>query len=481
MKTFPSPPGSSHDAQGKAPKAFGDLRPLADFDYEEAPAIKSEPKGVLPWIHDPPVYPSMSLGTRRLCNDQPPPVLGTRYDTVISDAYGGTPVACIEWRRITFYREPARSARPAQPSLFAQQNLTRGSFNGYMSPATRRKVRRSVSTWIRSIFLYRAEVKRKYDPGRAYPVFLTVTLPTKQEHSDAEINRACLQPFLQQLRREYGIENYFWRAEAQDNGNVHFHILVDRYIPKKALQLAWNCRIDALGYLERYYMQSGSLFPPTTEVHAIKETVTDKKTGEVRHVDPVDYLIEYVMDTPTPEKDPGEKIEGEEKPRKLIGRRRKSNGTVEEYETRPITGRVWGMSDTLREIREPRAEATPRLIYALEAAREAGTIRRVDTDHATMYFGNVSVAIGRAHPGMWQLVKEHYLQVFGHLYPGQLPQDHVKKYPPRDPRNLWLDLEEFGLWNRLKLEEESPVFKSAQDLEEWAAQQAARQARNNVA
>lgn len=330
--------------------------------------------------------------------------------------------------------------------------------------------------------LYRAEVKRKYDPGRAYPVFLTVTLPSDQVHSDAEINRRCLQPFLQHLKRDYEIENYFWRAEAQANGRVHFHILVDRYIPKRVLQLTWNLCTNALGYLDRYFEATGSVTPPSTEVHRIKERVQDRKTGKWRTVDPVDYLLDYVMDTPTPE-EPEPKPEGangttdqsstsnDEKPRKLIGRIRKADGTIETYETRAISGRVWGMSDSLRDIREPRAEATVEMVTALEKAKESGLLRRVDQEHATMYFGPVGLVLSRAQHSAWMLVKSYYLQVFGYLYPAQLPSDYVRDNPPMDPRNLWIDFENAALYHRLKLEGPSPTFETAADLDAWIADQ----------
>lgn len=321
------------------------------------------------------------------------------------------------------------------------------------------------------MMLYRAEVKRKYDPGRAYPVFLTVTLPSKQVHGDAEINRACLQPFLQKLKRDYEIENYFWRAEAQDNGNVHYHILTDRYIPKRYLQLTWNMCTEALGYLSRYFEESGSLTPPSTEVHRIRTQVKDKRTGKWKEVDPVDYLLDYVMDTPQPE--PDEVPEGEERsePRRLVGKIRHGDGTVTTYVTRAIEGRVWGMSDSLREIREPRAEVSFGLVVALEKAREQGILKRFDNEHATMYFGPVGLVISRASAQTWNLVKNYYLQVFGYLYPAQLPPEHVKEYPPLDPRNLWIDLDNAALYHRLQLEHPSPAFETAAELDQWIAQQ----------
>jgi len=41
-------------------------------------------------------------------------------------------------------------------------------------------------------------------------VFLTLTLPADQIHSDNEIKRSALMPFFQQLKRVSGVEEYFW-------------------------------------------------------------------------------------------------------------------------------------------------------------------------------------------------------------------------------------------------------------------------------
>lgn len=426
--------------------------------------------GALPFIGDLARVPSMSLGTHRFCNSLPSTAPPTDLAAAVLGSEGSTPVACIEWNRITVYREPHERKGKRVQRIASMKNLTRGVFNGYMSPATRRKVRRPVSTWIRSMMLWRAEVKRKYDPGRAYPTFLTVTLPSRQVHTDAEITRACLGPFIQRLKRDYEIEHYFWRAEAQENGNVHYHLLVDKYIPKRYLQLAWNMSAEALGYLTRYFEESGSLTPPSTEVHRVTDKKRDPKTGKWRTVDPVDYLMEYVLDAPTMEKGDPNSPEDEQKPRKIIGRWRKADGSIIEYVTRPITGRVWGMADALREIREPRAEVSVDMAVTLEKAREAGILKRVDNERATMYFGPVSLVLGRAKREAWAVVKTYYLTVFGHLYPALLPPEYLDKHPQQDPHNLWIDLDHAAMYRRVKMEEEAPVFKTAQELDAWIAE-----------
>lgn len=414
----------------------------ADLFASEPKPSGSKGAGVVDALLQAGIGDPMSLGTSRLCNDLKSP----RPDTSM-------PVASLEWNRITLYYEPSPKPRDPLTQKFNTQNLTRGSFNGYMSPATRRKFKKHVSTWLRSIMLYRRHVKSRWDPGRAYPTMVTLTLPAQQVHTDAEINRACLQPWLQMMRRDHGVELYAWRAEAQENGNLHYHVILDRYIPKRAITGSWNMAIDVLDYRRRYWEETGSLTPPSTEVHALKDRIQDKQTGEWRDVDPVEYLVDYLMEIPVEEPAPAGEPQDPSKPKRMIGTYRKKDGTVGTYITRPITGRVWGMSDALREITAPKARLTPKMLEALEAAKDQGTVRRYDVDHASIYTGKISVALGRKDPGMWAVITDYYLQIFGWLYPGQLPDHYKRTHPPKDPRGLWVDLENYAFHYPPTLEE----------------------------
>lgn len=82
--------------------------------------------------------------------------------------------------------------------------------------------------------------------------FITLTLPSKQIHTDNEIKSKCLNQFLIEISKYNYVSNYVWRAEYQENGNIHFHILVNRYICWRDLRYRWNRIINKLGYVDRY-------------------------------------------------------------------------------------------------------------------------------------------------------------------------------------------------------------------------------------
>src|SRR5690625_31792 len=82
--------------------------------------------------------------------------------------------------------------------------------------------------------------------------FVTLTLPSKQKHSHSVIKSKCLNRFLTVARAKWGIENYVWKAELQKNGNIHFHLTTDKYIPYMAIRREWNAAIAKLGYITEY-------------------------------------------------------------------------------------------------------------------------------------------------------------------------------------------------------------------------------------
>jgi hypothetical protein len=88
------------------------------------------------------------------------------------------------------------------------------------------------------------------------------------------------------LKQKYNVKLYLWVAEPQVNGNIHFHILIDKFIenvpePKYAkvpleLTKEWNRILDLYGYVAPYTQKmqalhgSGFVYNPSLT----KETYT---------------------------------------------------------------------------------------------------------------------------------------------------------------------------------------------------------------
>lgn len=108
-------------------------------------------------------------------------------------------------------------------------------------------------------------------------VFVTLTLSSVQVHTDNEIKKICLQPFLENLQKTHGIRNYIWRAERQKNGNIHFHLIIDRWVEWWAIRNLWNKCQNKLGYVEAFAKIHNHFNPNSTDVSAILNSDAVKK------------------------------------------------------------------------------------------------------------------------------------------------------------------------------------------------------------
>ena len=154
--------------------------------------------------------------------------------------------------KINLYNEIAWSHHKPQKKTFEHLLTSDRLHHGKVSKIARQKVSKAVN-----YLLFMANDKRlpETEHGKGYMfkiAFITLTLPSKQIHSDSEIKELLLNQFLIELRKYENVKNYLWRAEKQKNGNIHFHILVDRFICWSSLRDRWNRITNKLGYCDRY-------------------------------------------------------------------------------------------------------------------------------------------------------------------------------------------------------------------------------------
>jgi hypothetical protein len=132
--------------------------------------------------------------------------------------------------------------------------------------------------------------KRKYvfskEKGKGFYFklnFITLTLSSAQMHSDSYIVNHMLQPFLRWLQRSHGVVNYIWKAEAQENGNIHFHITTNKFIHYKSIAGKW----DELQLSHNYItVDEHAQFKSQSPSTQIKSVVQDKAI--------VGYMTKYI-------------------------------------------------------------------------------------------------------------------------------------------------------------------------------------------
>lgn len=95
---------------------------------------------------------------------------------------------------------------------------------------------------------------------------LTLTLPSIQQHPDKEIHEKVFKAFIRSLKKRNPELLYIYKAEVQDNGNLHYHLTTNIFIHHVTLRNLWNHYVNSLGYVNRASVSS----PNSTDVHSVK-------------------------------------------------------------------------------------------------------------------------------------------------------------------------------------------------------------------
>lgn len=100
--------------------------------------------------------------------------------------------------------------------------------------------------------------------------FITLTLCAQQMHEDPYVKKHLLEPFLKWMKRK-GNDLYVWRAETQYNGNIHFHIMSNKYLDKTSIRNKWNSLLSKHGYLKIFFDKHGHHDAISSDVVGIHE------------------------------------------------------------------------------------------------------------------------------------------------------------------------------------------------------------------
>ena len=150
-------------------------------------------------------------------------------------------------------------------------NLAQNEHFGKISKKANRRIRQAID-WLLYLSQDKTFYHNKFKKTYKFKVnFITLTLAAPQQHSDQVIKKLVLQPFLDYGRKVWKIDKYVWRAEPQKNGNIHFHIVTDVYIPWVEIRNCWNRLQGKLGYISRYQNRFPGKTPNSTDVHSVRK------------------------------------------------------------------------------------------------------------------------------------------------------------------------------------------------------------------
>ncbi|WP_271404993.1 rolling circle replication-associated protein [Tenacibaculum soleae] len=262
---------------------------------------------------------------------------------------------------------------------------------GQLSEAQVKKCKKAVECLVSMVTLSRESKK-----NNQYLAFVTLTLPTPQKHHDSEL-RKCLTRYIENLQKTYGVKHYVWKAEPQKNGNIHFHLIIDKYIHHETHRFLWNKQIGKLGYLDAYCEKHGNRNPNSTDVHSLK----NKRSVS-------NYLLKYLT-KPEPYK-------------------------------RPILGALWGCANATKKLEYPRTSEGCSSFYAVnDLLREDKHFKNVlQEEFFGHYVGRTYSILKSKAVKVWNEVKKHFLKMNNLIIPKkriEKPFVRPQKYESIDEMN----------------------------------------------
>jgi hypothetical protein len=150
-------------------------------------------------------------------------------------------------------------------------NSIKETYKGQMSATSAVNLKKKVQIWHEATILYNQSITDGTAKDLRKLVFVTLTLSARQFHSDKDIKLLILKPFFRILRDKYGVLNYVWKAEKQQNGNIHFHCIIDKYIHKIVLSSIWNKCQDSLYYIQEFERKFNHRNPPSTDIQVVRD------------------------------------------------------------------------------------------------------------------------------------------------------------------------------------------------------------------
>jgi hypothetical protein len=179
------------------------------------------------------------------------------------------PGASIRPRRICHYQQWSGNRHNGRrsgllPKLTGAQAYKRIDFLS-------RKSRDRIATYV-DLLVDTSTWKKVYDAasGKYFKFkvnFITLTLQSPQIHTDKEIHTKVFKEFIRAMKRREPGFIYMYKAETQDNGNLHYHLTTNVFMHWRELRNMWNYYCNKLGYVDR----SVSSDPNSTDIHSVKK------------------------------------------------------------------------------------------------------------------------------------------------------------------------------------------------------------------
>lgn len=232
---------------------------------------------------------------------------------------------------------------------------------------------------------------------------VTLTLSSQQVHSDQTIKSKCLNQLLIELKQFYNVKNYVWKSEYQKNGNIHFHILTDKFIPWSELQNRWNRIQNKLGYVDRIEFIPKKKQPNSTDVHSLQKIANIAS-----------YCTKYMVKDGKRNRF---KINRKNSPLHVVHRRlpcSMSAGVLYFLRKLANKGRIWGSSYELTDLRGGASELDEDLLSEIDRLQKSTGAKRIDKDNFSIVMYDNKVLHNGQFPKLAKLLDSFIADHFGY-------------------------------------------------------------------
>jgi hypothetical protein len=257
-------------------------------------------------------------------------------------------------------------------------SLANLQFNGHsnrLSDTAKKKAKKAIK-----YLLYNASEKKVYNPKYQssfnYKVgFITLTLPSAQNHSDQFIKKMLLNQFLIEAKKKWNMVNYVWKSERQLNGNIHFHILTDVFIPHQDLRNSWNRIVEKLGYVTEFRKKHGNKKPNSTDIHGLYK---------IKNVS--NYILKYMLKRQLSSKLVVKAIDLGYTMHFVKGVVSVSVGAKKFLSSLASVGRIWACSTSLSNIEGGRAEIDSFFLQELAIVKSKAKTHVIEKQYVTLLY-----------------------------------------------------------------------------------------------
>lgn len=292
--------------------------------------------------------------------------------------------AALRNKAIFIYKQKGGGGGAGSVSDKSKANLRLKYTADGLSSTAKKDIQRIVQNWQWGVLASQRLYSRNRERKRRYLVLITLTLPAKQTESDNVVKRRYLNVWLQNLERVHKGINWLWVAECQHNGNIHFHIVVDRYVQFEWIKRSWNRVMSNGDYIDRYKAKFGGTQPPSVNVE-----------GQKGMGNPARYITKYLT---------GDKF------------------------VRAIEGRKWGCCDRLREIGRASFVCGEFIDNVLIGEFERDLKDVQISDYSIAYYFKTPLIRSGLFDRLLTLCRNDVCDTFGHFY-RELEQVRISDLP----------------------------------------------------